>query len=160
MNGELFVIFWISIKAIHQEALGCYMFHNISKHISISVFRNFCLMFCGFFAEFLKTIAREWGFSRIFLPQGSGFRTWGWGIRSFKKIPRGFARGMVRLGIDRYIIWLSCISFHRSSMLELFNMIISNGYKDARAPTRWSRYAWLATYLSLNMLWSNPGIRM
>ena len=35
-------------------------------------------------------------------------------------------------------------------------MIIGFDYKDARAPTWWSRYARLATYLNLNMLWSNP----
>ena len=39
IDGELFEIFRISIKATHQEALDFYMFHcfNISKHISISV---------------------------------------------------------------------------------------------------------------------------
>ena len=38
----------MSIKAIHQEALGFYMYHNISKHIKhfSSVFHNFSLMFC------------------------------------------------------------------------------------------------------------------
>ena len=59
-------------------------------------------------------------------------------------------------------IWSSCISFHRSSLLEpktkyqLFNMIIGFECKDARAHTRRSRYARLATHLNLNMLWSNP----
>ena len=58
--------------------------------------------------------------------------------------------------------YLDDFSFHRSSILEPktnyqpFNMIIGFGYKDARAPTRWSCYARLATYLNLNMLWSNP----
>ena len=42
----------MSIKAIHQEAL-CYVFHNISKHNSTSVFHNFCLMFPGIFVGFL-----------------------------------------------------------------------------------------------------------
>ena len=37
------------MKAIHQEALDCYMFHKISKHISMLVYRNFPLMFCGVF---------------------------------------------------------------------------------------------------------------
>ena len=86
------------------------MFHlfNVSKHISISVlfFIISILCFVGvFFAGFLKIIAPGWDFSTIFLPQGSGFRTFlvpgEWGIRLSKKISRGFAGvGMVRLGID------------------------------------------------------------
>ena len=110
MNGEWFGIFWISIKAIHHKALGFYIFHyfNISKHISVSVlFVQFLYHVLSFLARFLKIIAPGWAFSTIFLPQGSGFHTFfvpeGWGIRPFKKIPRGFARGMVRLGIDWYI---------------------------------------------------------
>ena len=47
-------------------------------------------MFCVF-AGFLKIIAPGWGFSMIFLPQGSRFRISfvleGWGIRSFKTSP-------------------------------------------------------------------------
>ena len=75
-NGEWFEIFClISTTAIHLEALDCYTFHNISKHISIFVFHNFCLMFFGLFAGFLKITAPGWGFSTIFLPQGSGFCT-------------------------------------------------------------------------------------
>ena len=72
-------------------------FHKISKHISMSVYRNFCLMFCGLFAKFLKIIATGVGFSTIFLPQGSGFRTLfvpgGWGILPFKKSPGCLAGG-------------------------------------------------------------------
>ena len=52
------------------------MFHyfNISKYISISaLFHNFSLMFCGFFAGFLKIIAPEVGFSTIFPLQGPEF---------------------------------------------------------------------------------------
>ena len=49
--------------------------------------------FVGFFAGFLKIIAPGWGFSTIFLPQGSGFRNFfvpeGWRIRSFKKFHGG-----------------------------------------------------------------------
>ena len=40
---------------------------------------------------------QRWAFSTIFLPQRSAFRTFfvpgGWGIRPFKKITPGFARG-------------------------------------------------------------------
>ena len=53
-------------------------------------------MFC-FFDGALKIIAPGWGFSTILLFQESRFRTFfvpsKWGIRPFKNIPRGFARG-------------------------------------------------------------------
>ena len=48
-----------------------------------------------FLAEFLIIIARGWSFSTIFLPQGSGFRTFlcsgggGWNS-PFQKVPPGF----------------------------------------------------------------------
>ena len=62
-----------------KEALGFYMFHcfNISKHIRISVlfFIISVSYFVGVFAVFLKIIVPGWGFSTIFLPQRSGFRT-------------------------------------------------------------------------------------
>ena len=54
-------------------------------------------MFCAFVAGFLKIIALGWGFSTIFLPQGSGFRTFfvpgGVGNSPFQKFPRGLAQG-------------------------------------------------------------------
>ena len=78
---------------------------NISKHIYLAfVFHNFYLMFCGFFAGFLKRITRGWDFSTILLPQGLEFRTFfvpggEGGNLPFQKNPGG----MVRLGIDWYL---------------------------------------------------------
>ena len=88
--------------AIHQEALGCYLFHNISKHISISVFQN---MFCVFFAGFLKIIAPGGGvLARFFCPMGQGFALSlcprGGEFALSKDFPGGLPGGMVRLGID------------------------------------------------------------
>ena len=62
----------MSIKAIHLEALGFYIFHcfNIAKHISILV-----LFFVTFISCFVLFC---WIFKNncpIFLPQGSGFCT-------------------------------------------------------------------------------------
>ena len=57
-----------------------------------------------FYAGFLKIIASVWGFSTIFLPQGSAFRTFfvpgGGAFALSKKISLGFAGGKVRFGID------------------------------------------------------------
>ena len=78
------------------------MFHcfNVSKHISISVlffFCNFCLMILFFCWIFENNCPRGWGFSTIFLSQGSGFRTVfvprRVGNLPFQKIPWGFAWG-------------------------------------------------------------------
>ena len=47
------------------------------------------------------------GFWLVFIGLGVGvlksFLPGGWGIRPSKRLPEGFARGMVRLGIDLYI---------------------------------------------------------
>ena len=99
----------IYIKAIHQEALGFYMFHcfNISKHISVSVL-FFAIPFSCF--VFLCWIFENncpgGGVSaRFFCPRGRGFAfplcLGGGKFRPFKTIPRGLpGGGMVRLGID------------------------------------------------------------
>ena len=97
INGELFEIFRMSIKATHKEVLDFYMFDcfNISEHISISVLFFIISVSCfvGFFAVFLKIIAQGWGFSTIYLPQGSKFCTFfvlgGGKIALLKKLPGG-----------------------------------------------------------------------
>ena len=52
--------------------------------------------FVGFFGGYLKIIVPGVGFSTIFLPHGSGFRTFfvtgEWGVRPLKKFP-GVCRG-------------------------------------------------------------------
>ena len=57
--------------------------------------------------------AKGWSFGTIFLPQGSGFRTFlvprGWGI--LKKFPGDLQGGVVSLGIDRYIMSMISINF-------------------------------------------------
>ena len=68
-------------------------------------------MFCGFCWNPEKKLPRGWGSSTIFLSQGSGFRTF-FGTRVgtslIQKNSPGFCPGrgvgMVRLGIDWYII--------------------------------------------------------
>ena len=70
-------------------------------------FYNFCLMLCVLFSRFLTKNAPVWGFSMIFLPQGSGFWTFlvplG-GEFALSKNSLGVCPGMVRFGIDWYII--------------------------------------------------------
>ena len=61
------------------------------------------------FAGFLKIIVSRVGFSHDFSASGVGvslfLSAWGSGEFALSKIfPGGFARGMVRLGTDRYII--------------------------------------------------------
>ena len=94
----------MSIKATHQEALGFYMFHcyNIYKHISISALFFIISISCFefFLLDFYNNCPQGWGFSAIFLPHGSWFRTFfvpGGGEFTLSK---KFPGGMVRLGID------------------------------------------------------------
>ena len=73
------------------------MFHcfDISltyQHFS-TAFHNFCLMFWGVFAAFLKIIAPGVGFWHDLSAPEVGVSYFlcerGWGIRPFQKIPRG-----------------------------------------------------------------------
>ena len=50
------------------------------------------------FAGFLKIIAPGWGFSTIFLPQGSGFRTFLMPGGGEFALSKQFPGGMARLG--------------------------------------------------------------
>ena len=126
--------YFISIKAIQQEALGFHMFYrfNISRHIGISVLFLIISVSCfvGFFLlYFRKYLPRGWGFSTIFMPERSGFSTFfvPCGIHSFKTFPGVGEGGMVRLGIDRYITELlhygsvNCLTLSRSSSQKTKN---------------------------------------
>ena len=91
MNGELFGIFRMSIKATHREALTfiCFtvlIFLNILYQHFSTVFLNFCLMSVVFFAGYLKIIAQRLGFHTFFVTRG-------WGIHPFKKNPQEFVWG-------------------------------------------------------------------
>ena len=87
---------------------------NISKHISISVLFFIISISCFVFsfAGFLKIIASGWGFSTDFSAPGVGVSHFlcAREVKNspFQKIPLVFARGMARLGIDRYIMGLNC----------------------------------------------------
>ena len=108
MNGEWFEIFWISIKAIHQEALCFYLYHNISKHISISVL--FFIISVWFLAGFLKISALGGRvlaqfFALSLCPGGGKFAL-------SKNFPGDLPGGWVWLGINWYIKRLyRCLSF-------------------------------------------------
>ena len=83
---------------IHQEALGFYMYHNISKPISISVLFFVISVSCFvFFAGFLKIVAPRVGFKHDFCAPGVGFCTVivprEWGIHPFKKDSPGVCLG-------------------------------------------------------------------
>ena len=83
---------------IYQETLGFYMYHNISKHISILVLFFVISVSCFvFFAGFLKIIAPRVGFKRDFSAPGLGFCTFivprGWGIHPYKKDSPGVCLG-------------------------------------------------------------------
>ena len=100
MNGELFEIFRISIKAFNF-----YMFHcfNISKHISISIlfFIISVLCFVGFFAGFFKIIAQGGGVLALFIcPRGRILHfLCAQGAGEFV-LSQTFPGEIVRLGID------------------------------------------------------------
>ena len=101
IDGGLFEIFRISIKATHQETLDFYTFHcsNISKHISISVLFFIISVSCfvgSFCYIFKNNFPRDGVLARFICPRGWNFALSlcpGVGNSSFQKIPWGFAQG-------------------------------------------------------------------
>ena len=102
MNEEWFELFWISIKAAHQEALGFYIFHcfNIPKHISISGLFFLISVSCvvGFFCWIFENNSPAGGALALFLcPRGKGLALslypGGGEFALSKKFPGGWSGG-------------------------------------------------------------------